>query len=105
MFCQKTPAADWFRKARPVLSHCVAEWDYRQQFSPDARPAIGAPALGMDGFDVDQQRLITQMAMRCRAGAAHEVIVLARHAYAQYPALHRDGPHAPVALDEGVIQR
>ena len=72
------------------------------QFSPDARPARGPAALCMDGFDVDQQRLVTQMAERCHAGLAHEVILQARHAPAQHPALHRDGPHAPVALDDGV---
>ena len=86
----------------PLLAHADAA---RQQLSPDARPAIGPTALDMEGLDMHQQSLVTQMATRCRAGVAHEVTVVARHAHAQHPALHRDGPHAAVALDEGVLQR
>lgn len=37
------------------------------------------------------------------AGLANEVLVISAHADSQHPALHRDRPHAPVALDEGVL--
>ena len=84
----------------PLLAHADAA---RQQLSPDARPAIGSTALGMEGLDRHRQSLVPQVATRCRAGVAHEVIVVARHAHAQHPALHRERPHPAVALDEGVL--
>ena len=58
--------------------------------------------LGIDDFDVDQQSLVAEMATLHSAGTAHEGVVVAGHADVQHPALHRDMPHAPVALDEGV---
>ncbi|MFT5934507.1 MAG: hypothetical protein ACI83N_001845, partial [Hydrogenophaga sp.] len=59
----------------------------------------------MDGLDAHQQRIVAEVAALATlanpAGTAKEVLVLASHADLQHPALHRDRPHAPVALDEG----
>ena len=85
----------------PLRAHPETE---SEQVVPNARPAIGATGLGMDGFDVQQQSIVTETATLRSAGAAHEVLVLSVHADTQHPALHRDGPHTPVALDEGVLQ-
>jgi hypothetical protein len=74
-----------------------------QQFLPGARPAVAAARLGVDGLDVHQQRVVAQVAPLRSAGLAHEVLVVPGHADLQHPALHRDRPHAPVALDEGVL--
>ena len=38
------------------------------------------------------------------SGAANEVLVVSGHTDLQYPALHRNRPHTPVALYEGVLQ-
>jgi hypothetical protein len=61
----------------------------------------------VDGLDAHQQRIVAEVAALATlanpAGTAKEVLVLASHADLQHPALHRDRPHAPVALDEGVL--
>ena len=74
------------------------------QFLPGAWPAIVASRFGMYGLDVHQQCVIAQMAALSGAGQAHKVFVVPRHAHFQHPALHRDGPDAAVALDEGIFQ-
>ena len=84
----------------PLLAHANAACE---QLLPDARPAVAATGLGMDGLDVHQQRIVAQVAALRVAGPANEVLVIPSHADLQHPALHRDRPHAPVALDEGVL--
>ena len=44
------------------------------------------------------------MAALGAVGPAHEVLVVAGHAHPEHLALHRDGPHAAVALYEGVLR-
>ena len=73
------------------------------QFLSGARPAIAASRLGMDGLDVHQQYVVAWMAALGSAGQANEVLVVPGSAHLQHPALHRDRPHPPVALDEGVL--
>ena len=75
------------------------------QFLLGARPAIAASRFGMvDDLDVHQQCVIAQMAALCGAGEAHKVLVVPRNAHSQHLALHRDGPDAAVALDQGVLK-
>ena len=52
---------------------------------------------------VHQQRVVAQMAPLLGAGLANKVPVKPGHADLQPPALHRDRPHPPVTLDEGVL--
>lgn len=42
----------------PQLAHPDAACE---QFLPDARPAIAASRLGVNGLDVNQQRIVAQM--------------------------------------------
>jgi len=57
----------------------------------------------VDGLDVHQQRVVAQVAALIATGSAYKVFVVSGCTDLQNPALHRDGPHAPVALDEGVL--
>ena len=50
-----------------------------------------------------QQRVVAQMAPLCVAGPSNEGLVIPGDADFEHPALHRDRPDAPVALDEGVL--
>ncbi|MNT67040.1 hypothetical protein D3C86_839330 [compost metagenome] len=86
----------------PFLAHANSPG---QQLLPDARPAVAAACLGLDSLDVHQQGIVTQVAPLRAAGPANEVFVVSRHADSQHPALHRDRPHPPVALHEGVLHR
>jgi len=85
----------------PLLAHPDVA---RQQLLPDARPAVAAKAFGMDGFDVNWQRVIAQVAPLGAARPTNEMLVVPGHADLQHPALHRDRLHASVTLDEGVLQ-
>lgn len=75
-----------------------------QQFLPRPGPTVAATGLGVDGSDVDQQRVVAEVATLGRAGRPHEVLVVPGHAGLQHPALHRDRPDAAVSVDEGVLQ-
>ena len=83
-----------------LLAHTNASG---KQLLSGARPAITASRLGMDDLDVHQQCVVAWMATLGSAGQANEVLVVPGYAHLQHPALHRDGPHPPVALDEGVL--
>lgn len=50
-----------------------------------------------------QQSVVAEVAALGVADTVHEVLVVACHDDSQYPALHRDRPHVPVALNEGVL--
>src|SRR5271167_450509 len=97
----KTPS-HWqlHQPLHPLLAHADA---LRPQLPPDARPAIGSPVLRIDGADMHQQRLLTQVATPVNVPAANQVFMVARHAHAQDPALHADRPHLPVTLNKGVL--
>ena len=58
----------------------------------------------MDGLDVHQQRVVAEAAPLRGAGAPDEMLVVPSDAGFEHPALHRDRPHAAVAMDEGVLQ-
>ena len=71
--------------AHPLLAHANAPG---QQLFPRAWPAVAATRLGVDRFDVYQQRVITEVAPLRRAGPSNEVLAVPRHAGPQHPALH-----------------
>src|SRR5271169_6811760 len=75
----------------------------RPQLPPDARPSIGSAILRINGADMHQQRLVTQVATPQNVSAANQVFMVARYAHAQHPALHADWPHPPVTLNKGVL--
>jgi len=92
-------------KLHELLHPVLADPDAAcEQLFPDPRPAVAAARFGMDHLDVNQQRIVAQMASLEGLGAAHEMLVVARHAGLQHTALHRDRPQAPMSLDEGVLQ-
>ena len=76
----------------------------RPQLLPCARPTTGAVSFSADNLGVDQQRIVAEVARTRRAGASHEVLVVPGHAPLQDQTLDRDGPHAMVATNEGVLQ-
>ena len=76
----------------------------RPQLLPCARPTTGAVSFSADNLGVGQQRVVADMATLRRAGASHEVLVVPGHAPLQDQTLDRDGPHAMVATNEGVLQ-
>src|SRR5271167_3476051 len=97
----KTPS-HWqlHQPLHPLLAHADA---LSTQLPPDARPAVGSPVLRINGADMHQQRLVTQVAAPENVPAANQVFMVARHAHVQDPALHADRPHPPVTLNKGVL--
>ena len=75
-----------------------------KQLFPGARPAVAAVRFSVDGLDVHQQRVVAQVAPLGGTGTAYEVLVIPGNAGLKHPALHRDRPHPPVTVDEGVLQ-
>jgi len=73
----------------PILAHANAAC---QQLLANARPAVAVACFSVDGLDVHQQRIVAQMAALRATGFTYKVLVVASHANAQHPALHRDRP-------------
>ena len=61
----------------PLLDHRDAA---RYQFALDARPAVGATLLDVQGLDMHQQRLVAQVAPLRPAGTAYQMRVVAGRA-------------------------
>jgi len=73
------------------------------QLPPDARPSIGPAILRGDGADVNQECFVAEVAALGNIHAPCQVLMKAGDADRQYPALHRDRPDQPVALNKGVL--
>jgi len=86
-FSPGTNAVQFHELLYPSLAHRDTA---RHQLSPDARPAVAATALGVDGFDMHQQRLVAQMTPLHAAGPTHEVLVVSGHADTEHLALYRE---------------
>jgi hypothetical protein len=52
---------------------------------------------------VNQQRLVAEMAALGHSHASRQVLMIARDAHQQHPALHRDRPDLLVTLNKGVL--
>src|ERR1039458_8982443 len=84
----------------PLLAHANA---LSPQLPPDPRPAVGSAIRRINGADMHQQRLITQMATLHNIPSANQVFMVTGHAHPQNSTLHADGPHPPVTLNKGVL--
>src|ERR1039458_7893137 len=84
----------------PLLAHANA---LSPQLPPDPRPAVGSAIRRINGADMHQQRLITQMATLHNIPSANQVFMVTGHAPPQNSTLHADGPHPPVTLNKGVL--
>src|ERR1035441_9422908 len=86
--------------AVPLLAHANA---LSPQLPPDPRPAVGSAIRRINGADMHQQRLITQMATLNNTPPANQVFMVTGHAHPQNSALHADRPHPPVTFNKGVL--
>src|ERR1017187_1808621 len=75
----------------------------RPQLPPDARPSIRSAILRIDGADMHQQRLVTQVPALSKIHTPRQVFMVARDAHQQHTAMHTDRPDQLVALNKGVL--
>src|ERR1035437_1594709 len=83
----------WLQPLPPLLAHANA---LSPQLPPDPRPAVGSAIRRINGADMHQQRLITQMATLKNPPPATKVFMVPAPPPPQNSALHADRPPPPV---------
>src|SRR5246500_1079806 len=98
-----TPAlTTWL--APPLLHPPPAPADpLSPQSTPDARPAVSSAIGHIHGANLRHQCFRAQVPTPSDLQATNKVLMIASHAYPEHPALHADGPHTPMASNQGVL--
>src|SRR6201997_5122711 len=84
----------------PLLAHADT---LSTQFAPNARPAVSSAIGHIHGANLHHQCFRAQVPTPSHLQATDKVLMIASHAYPEHPALHTDGPHTPMASNQGVL--